>query len=492
MSEDAKKGGGYLKEKLIIGLTRFTSDEVERAILKVTSHMLKAPNAKHMERLITATFGQYNSGTVDHGDVNRYILEEIEKRTHTHNWIIVLKSFVALHHLMNKGSPAMTRCMGQRLGLFSARNIKDIADTPEGAAQKVFIEQYIQFLEERAISQLKLIDCGLPPRIDSDELYVQLNTVPLEDLPIPFDLMLRVLELLAKIEFRATIVDNFLTLEAYRLAVCDGKALYRTLMNRVLSMLEAFEDQPLALRNKLLKLYMRFDTGIKLLARMFDQMNAANIHWGELIPSLKLLPESIVKRLEDDIKYSDVKSEDLSSVLGTASVVEDRGPRVRSQSPPQEEPTPAPVKPAKEEPELPPPAPLPLTATAPRAEALDDLFTPTISKTHTGRAEPSTTTTKVVPNDFWGAPPAPAPGTTATISPRTSVAQPRENDFDPFATPAPAPAAPAPTSANGVDFFFNNSTPQQQTASRSSQPPPPGAGAVPFSELASQQRQRAW
>lgn len=49
---DAKKAGGYFKEKLTIAASRFNNDECIRAIAKVTSHKLKVPNEKHMPRLV--------------------------------------------------------------------------------------------------------------------------------------------------------------------------------------------------------------------------------------------------------------------------------------------------------------------------------------------------------------------------------------------------------------------------------------------------------
>ena len=79
-TNDLKKAGGYLKEKLAIGMTRWSDDELERAVIKVTSHKLKAPNEKHMARLISATFNSFNPGKHHYEDPNKYIVDELEKR----------------------------------------------------------------------------------------------------------------------------------------------------------------------------------------------------------------------------------------------------------------------------------------------------------------------------------------------------------------------------------------------------------------------------
>jgi hypothetical protein len=265
-SNDGKKGGGYLKEKFIIGLSRITNDEVERAILKVTSHMLKAPNEKHMLRLIAATHGHFNCGNQQHGDINAYIVAELEKRAHTHNWIVVLKTMVAFHRLMTDGSVEVNRILNANRNAFCLRHIKDLADSPDGAAQKSFIEQYIRFLEERNIVTQRL---GLVPRFESEEFNDKLKSMDPETLAPTFEMLLQELEALVGIEFRETIVDNFCTFEAYRKTVIDGKRLYALLASRVMTVLEQFEDFSLPLKKTWLRLYTRYHKASKILAKFF-------------------------------------------------------------------------------------------------------------------------------------------------------------------------------------------------------------------------------
>lgn len=507
-NNDAKKGGGYLKEKFVIGISRFTNDEVERAIMKVTSHMLKAPNEKHMNRLIAASFGEYNSGSNDHGDVNRFIVTEIEKRTHTHNWIVVLKSFIALHRLMADGSYEINDIMQRQRNLFSARNIKDVADSPDGAAQKSFIMQYIRYLEERNISAKRL---GLRDRLESNEFGQFLVALDIGALLQPFEILLMQLEALNGIEFRPTIVDNFCTFEAYRTVVVDGKRLYQLLSNRAMFVLDEFETLPSNQQQRWLDLYVRYDKAANSLSRFFDQLNSANTHWGEIIPSLKMLPASMIEHLKEVVAYGSVQTEDLTAVLGGAK---------------QE--TAAAVPQVKPEPELPPPQPaVPVSATAPpatplnptstqrpsvaTAPALDDLFSP---------VAPATTTTTASNRDVWSSQPpartaapsvdelfgAPAPQryspqeTSVTAPPRRAAAT---TDFDPFAPTPSASKAPAPAGGE-VDFFFSGATPQQTYSRQNADPSAQSAAnnnnsnnnsnAAPFSEFgtAGQSKPRAW
>ena len=264
-----------MKEKFVIGMTRFTDDEVERAIMKVTSHMLKAPNEKHMQRLIAASHGNFNCGKQDHGDINRYIIVELEKRSHTHNWVVVLKSMVAFHRLMTDGSVEINRLIQLNRNIFCLRHIKELADSPDGAAQQSFIEQYIRYLEERSIAQQAL---GMSSRIESDAFAAAINSLDLTALTQTFPVLLQQMEALASVEFRPTIVDNFCTLEAYRKLVIDGKKLFALLMGRMVWLLEQFEDLPTPHKKVWLKLFIRFQKCSKLLAAFMVQIDTANIH----------------------------------------------------------------------------------------------------------------------------------------------------------------------------------------------------------------------
>jgi hypothetical protein len=496
---DMKKGMGYLKEKFVIGMTRFTDDEVERAIMKVTSHMLKAPNEKHMQRLIAATHGNYNCGKQDHGDINRYIIVELEKRSHTHNWVVVLKSMVAFHRLMTDGSVEVNRLIQLNRNCFCLRHVKDLADSPDGAAQQSFIEQYIRYLEERSIAQQAL---GLSARLESEAFSNAISALDLPALTRAFAVLLQQMEAVAAVEFRPTIVDNFCTLEAYRKLVVDAKRLFAILMGRMVWLLEQFEDLPLPLKQTWLKLFIRFHKCSKLVAAFMVQIDSANIHFGEAIPRLKVFPDTLQRRLEDDVDASSVQKEDLSALLGPQVVAE-----LRLEPPPtaasagnnavNERVTTPPAKVSPRlttNPAVAAPAVQPAASSAKPADPLADIFGPPVPQTatapppSTSNRAPSAAAASSGAPPLWGTADPPAqPARYSPVDSRAAVSAPPSGSFDPF-TFAPAPVVTPPPSATSqaapLDFF--------SSGPRAQQPPPQATPPAPFSDLAAQGKHRAW
>ncbi|KAJ9471012.1 putative clathrin assembly protein [Diplonema papillatum] len=172
-TSDAKKVGGYLKEKAIIALTRVTENEVDRAIIKVTSHKLKPPNEKHLKRLVAATFAsrpEYDPRTPP-----KDIVKQLEGRLHSHKWIVALKTLVTLHTLLKQGSGEMVLAMARHSGLFHVSHLKDFTDI-EAGSHPAFIQRYARYLEERCMAVLHM---GCKQKIEkSEELKKEIEELP--------------------------------------------------------------------------------------------------------------------------------------------------------------------------------------------------------------------------------------------------------------------------------------------------------------------------
>eukprot|EP00744_Colponema_vietnamica_P003687 GILI01005612.1.p1 GENE.GILI01005612.1~~GILI01005612.1.p1 ORF type:complete len:572 (-),score=168.06 GILI01005612.1:254-1969(-) len=303
-NNDTKKAAGYFKEKFTIGLSRVTGDEVTRAIMKTTSHMLKAPNEKHLDRLIRATHGHYSEEARQEGGVGRYIIEELEKRSHTHNWIVVLKTMLVFHAFMIDGSDEVNKYMQRNRNLFAGRSIKDLADSPDGAAQQRFIEFYTRYLEERNVTQMRI---DLEVRIESSEYLTALKMMPMGVLAQALGQLLQQLECIANIPFREEIINNFATLEAHTRLINDGAHLYAFISDRMVYALEHFEElDSTASKQTWLTLYKRYIKCIRALAKFFDSMRRSRVTWGSIvIPQIKEFPDALLTKLEDDVSKAE-------------------------------------------------------------------------------------------------------------------------------------------------------------------------------------------
>ncbi|KPI84353.1 putative clathrin coat assembly protein [Leptomonas seymouri] len=303
---DAKQSAGYFKEKAVIGLTAFTGDEVEKAILKATSHMLKAPKEKYVQKLVAASYGQYGTKLRDGIPLNHYIVRELEKRSHTHNWIVVLKSMVAFHRLLCDASDEMVEAICRYRNIFCKTHLKSLAESNDGAGQAYFIEQYVKYLEERCASQTAL---GKGRRIEIAGFEEYLKTLNARALEPVFENLLCWLEALSAVQYREVIVNNFCTIEAYQLIVKDGKRLFQLLSKRVIFILDGFAELTLPEKKRWFDLYRRYESAFLSLKAFFDSILLSSKVLVEPVPQLKPLPRSLAARLECEIRASSVPAE---------------------------------------------------------------------------------------------------------------------------------------------------------------------------------------
>lgn len=369
---DAKQSAGYFKEKAVIGLSAFTGDEIEKAILKATSHMLKAPKEKYVQKLVAASYGQYGSKPKEGLPLNEYIVRELEKRSHTHNWIVVLKTMVAFHRLLCDASDNMVETVCYHRGVFNQAHVKNLSETNDGAGQAYFIAQYMTYLEERCAMQSALGKCR---RIEIPEFEEYLKTLNAGTLQPVFEALLRLLEALSAVQYREVVVNNFCTMEAYQLIIKDGKRLFQLLAKRVIFILDGFEELTLPEKKRWFSLYRRYESAFLSLKAFFDAILQSSKVFVEPVPQLKPLPPSLAARLESDIRASEVPTEAPCS-LESLGIRTEEDSRVKAKeevlkvpSQPKAKPEPRAEVPVKRQPDpVAPPKP------AAPAFSMDDLF----------------------------------------------------------------------------------------------------------------------
>jgi hypothetical protein len=294
---DAKKLGGYLKEKLTIAWTRFSDDELVRAVTKVSSHMLKIPNEKHMQRLINATYGQYNSGGTEYGDVNKWLVEALESHLHAHNWVVVLKTALAFHRLMADGSDAFNSAVQARRGLFSLSHIKDLADSPDGAEQQIFVTHYLRYLEERQIAQSANAQRLKNMRIENQAFANQYLTIQGRESVVVTSSLLLQFETAIDVQFIPHSVNNFATLQGHRNCLNDAKLLFVAISRKIVNILEKIEGFSPEDREAWLPLYKRYAIASRKFAARLAEMKQSRVSWGEELPTIRPLPDDILEQL---------------------------------------------------------------------------------------------------------------------------------------------------------------------------------------------------
>eukprot|EP00796_Vickermania_ingenoplastis_P001781 gene1781-1078_t len=284
-----KTSGGFFKDKATVGFNTLTGDKVDVALIKATSTELEAPREKYVLRLIDyVTHGNKGKFLKEGKPIEHYIISDLRKRTHSHNWVVVLKSYIVLHRLAMDGSLSFNQALKGTV-VFDYMTIKNLEKTTQGARHKLFIMQYVSYLRART-NISTAADYGW--RLEEERGDVELHAYTI-------DALLNAIDHYIEIPFREETVDNFASLEAYRLLIIDGKNLYRQLSIRILDMINKFHDESTASQRKYRQLYVRYDGAVEILKNFFDTLRASSLIFKEPIPSLKPLPNSVPQLLDE-------------------------------------------------------------------------------------------------------------------------------------------------------------------------------------------------
>eukprot|EP00796_Vickermania_ingenoplastis_P000236 gene236-115_t len=297
-----KTSGGFFKDKATVGFNTLTGDKVDVALIKATSTELEAPREKYVLRLIDyVTHGNKGKFLKEGKPIEHYIISDLRKRTHSHNWFQSgLKGTV----------------------VFDYMTIKNLEKTTQGARHKLFIMQYVSYLRART-NISTAADYGW--RLEEERGDVELHAYTI-------DALLNAIDHYIEIPFREETVDNFASLEAYRLLIIDGKNLYRQLSIRILDMINKFHDESTASQRKYRQLYVRYDGAVEILKNfstlfplpnsvpqlLDEMMEAKRNSMGGSTTSVRSETPSMAasrRREEEDQRLLNVEEEILQKVL---------------------------------------------------------------------------------------------------------------------------------------------------------------------------------
>lgn len=271
-----KTSGGFFKDKAVVGLNTITGDRIDVAIIKVTNTIVEAPREKYLHYLVHAVrYGDRGKKTKNGKPLHEYIVSELTKRTHSHNWIVVLKSLIVLHHICRETpSPELGNAL-ERKRTFNYMKIKNVEKNLSGSQQKLFIIQYVDYL--------KLLAKVLPCQVSGTDLPVEAVDLTSNE----GTYLLQTAEQLAEITYRDETVDNYITLEAFRLLLKDGNSLFAHIALGLKDMLEraVTTNSPSIVLDNLL-LLRRSTEAMTTLRNFFVSLNRTTTVFRQLIPDL--------------------------------------------------------------------------------------------------------------------------------------------------------------------------------------------------------------
>eukprot|EP00756_Hemistasia_phaeocysticola_P003863 Hpha_TRINITY_DN12491_c0_g1::TRINITY_DN12491_c0_g1_i1::g.42996::m.42996 len=289
-AHEAKRYGGYVKEKAAIARTKVTGDEIERAVLKCTSHAAKAPNEKHLSRLLATT-----DFTPDEA---ARIAASLERRMHDHEWVVVGKALTTVHALMRSAASDHLRVAilrRQSLFLVQAMKLGGVGCDREEANNADFARRYARYLEERSATT---VHGGLSHSIENTaQCGEELTRMPMVASLQTATGLVRQMRAAADIGFDPEWAENPVTAQGLRMCAQDARLLYLLTSRQFLLMLDSLERMSSSERNAGITFFEEFDAASRRLQGMFDKLStyrggsAMSRLVAESAPQLRLIPQ---------------------------------------------------------------------------------------------------------------------------------------------------------------------------------------------------------
>jgi hypothetical protein len=343
-----KKAGTYLVNKAHVLKSRVSQDELERAIWKTTSSKVKVPNEKHMERILNASFQHFVSGGTAEVSMPS-IVSRIEKRMHTHEWVVTLKSLLVFHRILKDASQELHDAVIAERTLFNTSKAKDVSDSEYGRRLDRFIKQYFRYLEERCACTRARdhgVDLEMRRRIEDETFTEMFASWPIERVLQATEFFNQQLATFLQIEIDTSIIDNPTVALGWMYLVQDSRQLTSVITDRCMYLLDLASQMAPEEKKRLVDIFRTYNGNLEGINKLYAGLKDVQTFHG--LPQMTLLPLAAVEA----IIREDASPKQGQQEIEVCSLEDILGP---SSAPP---------------PPPPPPPPKPPQQT----NALDDLF----------------------------------------------------------------------------------------------------------------------
>ncbi|GBC02872.1 hypothetical protein RclHR1_04870015 [Rhizophagus clarus] len=270
---------------------------MDKAIRGATKPKRAAPKKKYLDVLIPAT---------SRDDTLETMFMSLDYRLKESSWTVVFKSLLVVHILIRSGTnDRVLSHLVKYPGLLNVSGFKDKSSI-HGAEQIKNIHSYAIYLEEKVAVYRELkVDFAKVTngKGESDGRLKKLTVA--KGLLREVNILQRQLDTLLNCKFYLDEINNEITLCAFGLLVKDLLAMFQSLNEGVISVLDQYIEMSKIDAKDALQIYKKF---VKQTEKVVDYLGAAKKiqdRLGIVIPNLKHAPTSLTVSLEDYVNDPD-------------------------------------------------------------------------------------------------------------------------------------------------------------------------------------------
>ncbi|CAG5133845.1 unnamed protein product [Candidula unifasciata] len=239
--------GQSIMDRVVAAKHSISGQGLAKSVCKATTEEIIGPKRKHLDYLLQCT----HEPNVSIPQLADLMIE----RTQQSSWVVVFKSLVSIHNLMNYGNERFTQYLASNNCSFNLSGFVDKGGV-QGYDMSTYIRRYAKYLNEKALSyRLMAFDFCKVKRGKDDGLLRTMNTDKLlKTLPV----LQQQLDALLEFDCTPNELTNGVITACFMLLFKDLIRLFACYNDGIINLLEKFFDMNKKQCKEALDLYKKF------------------------------------------------------------------------------------------------------------------------------------------------------------------------------------------------------------------------------------------
>ncbi|XP_055890199.1 phosphatidylinositol-binding clathrin assembly protein unc-11-like isoform X4 [Biomphalaria glabrata] len=286
--------GQSIMDRVVAARHSIAGQGLAKSVCKATTEEIIGPKKKHLDYLLQCT----NEPNVSIPQMADLLIE----RTQHQSWVVVFKSLVSIHNLMNYGNERFTQYLASNNCSFNLSGFVDKGGV-QGYDMSTYIRRYAKYLNEKAVSyRLMAFDFCKVKRGKDDGLLRTMNTDKLlKTLPV----LQQQLDALLEFDCTPNELTNGVITACFMLLFKDLIRLFACYNDGVINLLEKYFDMNKKQCKDALDLYKKFLVRMDKVSEFLKVAENMGIDKGDIPdlakPRLRQAPASLLDALEQHL-----------------------------------------------------------------------------------------------------------------------------------------------------------------------------------------------
>ncbi|KAI0232692.1 Phosphatidylinositol-binding clathrin assembly protein LAP [Lamellibrachia satsuma] len=285
-----RMSGQSIADRVMAAKHSLAGQGLAKSVHKATTEEIMGPKKKHLDYLIQCT----NEPNVSIPQLANLLIE----RTQHISWVVVFKSLISLHHLMNYGNERFSQYLASNNCTLNLGSFLDKTGV-QGYDMSTYIRRYAKYLNEKAYSyrHMAFDFCKVKRGKEDGLLRTMSDEKLLKALPV---LQVQV-DALLEFDVTPNELTNGVINAGFMLLFKDLIRLFACYNDGIINLLEKYFDMSKKNCREGFGIYKKFLVRMDKVAEFLKVAENVGIDKGE-IPDLAKAPSSLLEALEEHLK----------------------------------------------------------------------------------------------------------------------------------------------------------------------------------------------